>query len=223
VTIVPAQAQGTVASVNGTSTSGTCGVSGAAGDFTLRTFAPIPVLTTALGLVTSVDVGSGTSFSDAALTPPTASFADVCVGSQVKALGTLSAGVLTATAVTIEPAQAQGVVTSVTVSGGTTSKIYGSCGTSGEPGSFTLGSFALVPVLASALSALTTVTVTTSTTFSDAALTPPTASFANVCVGDQVKALGTLFSGALVATTVTIEPGIHLIPGHGNLRGRTKS
>jgi hypothetical protein len=227
VTIVPAQAQGVVSSVTvgttGSTTTVTCGTSGEPGSFTLGNFGPIPVLSTSLRFLKTVDVSSGTSFSDAALTPPSASFADVCVGSQVKALGTLSAGVLTATAVTIEPAQAQGVVTSVTVNGGTTSTINGSCGTSDAPGSFTLGNFAPVPVLATALRALTTVDVTTSTTFSDAALTPPTASFLNVCVGGQVKALGTLSSGALVATAVTIEPAIHLSPGHGNLRGHAKS
>jgi hypothetical protein len=227
VTIVPAEAQGVVSSVTvgttGSTTTVTCGTSDDPGSFTLGNLGPIPVLSTSLRFLKTVDVSSGTSFSDAALTPPTASFADVCVGSQVKALGTLSAGVLTATAVTIEPAQAQGVVTSVTVSGGTTSTINGSCGTSGEPGSFTLGNFAPVPVLATALRALTTVDVTASTTFSDAALTPPTASFAKVCVGGLVKALGTLSSGALVATTVTIEPAIHLSPGHGNLRGHSKS
>ena len=212
VTIVPAQAQGTVASVTvGTTTSttaGSCGTRGSAGSFTLGGFWALPVTAATTRFVTAVDVTSTTTFSDAALTTPTsASFAYVCVGSQVTALGTLSSGALAATLVTIVPAQAQGTVTSVTVEGGTTSTTAGSCGTGGSAGAFTVGGFWALPVATAALQRLTTVDVTPTTAFTDAALTPPaSATFANVCVGGQVKALGTLSSGALAASVVTIMP-----------------
>jgi hypothetical protein len=87
--------QGIVTSVNTVSTAGTCDTTAAPGIFTL------------VGMrkaIVTVDVGTGTTFTDAALTPPTsATFANVCVGGQVKALGTLSSGTLTATSVTIVP------------------------------------------------------------------------------------------------------------------------
>ena len=89
-------AQGIVTSVNSVSTAGTCDTSPAPGSFTL------------VGLrktIVTVDVATGTTFTDAALTPPTsATFANVCVGGLVKALGTLSSGALSATSVTIVPA-----------------------------------------------------------------------------------------------------------------------
>jgi hypothetical protein len=88
-------AQGIVTSVNTVSTAGTCDTTPLPGSFTL------------VGMrktIVTVDVSTGTTFTDAALTPPTsATFANVCVGSQVKALGTISSGTLTATAVTIVP------------------------------------------------------------------------------------------------------------------------
>jgi len=208
VTIVPAYAQGIVASVNGVATAGTCGAEGLAGSFTLGGFRAFPVTTAAPRFVSAVDVTSTTTFSDAALTTPTsASFAYVCVGSQVTALGTLSSGALAATLVTIVPAQAQGTVTSVTVEGGTTSTTAGSCGTGGSAGTFTVGGVWALPMAAAFPQRLTTVDVTTTTAFTDALLAPPTsATFANVCVGNKVTALGTLSSGALAATLVTIVP-----------------
>ena len=186
VTIVPAQAQGIVTSVNGVSTpvGTTCGVASAAGNLTL------------VGMhktIVSVDVGTGTTFTDAALT--SATFANVCVGGQVKVLGTLSSGALTATAVTIVPAQAQGIVTSVN---GVSTPVGTTCGVASTAGNLTLVGMHKTIV---------SVDVGTGTTFTDAALTPPTsATFANVCVGGQVKVLGTLSSGALTATAVTIVP-----------------
>ncbi|MGA2804403.1 MAG: hypothetical protein ABSF89_08430 [Acidimicrobiales bacterium] len=215
VTIVPAQAQGTVTSVTvdgGTpsTTPGSCGTALSAGSFTLGGFWALPVTAAAPRFVTAVDVTSGTTFSDAALkTPTSATFGYVCVGSQVTALGTLSSGALAATLVTIVPAQAQGTVTSVTVDGGTASTTTGSCGTNGSTGSFTVGGFRALPMATAALRRLTTVGVTATTAFTDAALaTPMSASFLNVCVGDQVTALGTLSTGdELAATLVTIVPG----------------
>jgi len=210
VTIVPAQAQGIVASVTvdggaASSAPGACGTASEAGSFTLGGAWPIPVPAIASRPVTTVDVGTGTTYTDAAVTKAT--FANVCVGSQVEALGTLSSGALAATAVTIMPAQAQGIVASVTVDGGAASSAPGACGGADEAGSFTLGSAWPMPVLAIATWPVTTVDVTSSTTFTDAAVvSPATPSFADVCVGGQVEALGTLFSGALAATAVTIVP-----------------
>ena len=185
VTIVPAQAQGIVTSVNGVSTpvGTTCGVASTAGIFTL------------VGMrktIVTVDVLSpGTTFTDAALT--SATFANVCVGGQVKVLGTLSSGTLTATAVTIVPAQAQGIVTSVN---GVSTPVGTTCGVASTAGIFTLVGMRKTIVTVDVLSP--------GTTFTDAALT--SATFANVCVGGQVKVLGTLSSGTLTATAVTIVP-----------------
>ena len=95
VTVVPprpVQAKGVVTSVNGVPTAGTCGVSGATGSFTLVGRHQV---------ILTVDVTSTTTFTDSA--DPTPSFLDVCVGSQVKALGALASGALTATSVTVVP------------------------------------------------------------------------------------------------------------------------
>ncbi len=80
------QVSGVVTSVNGVSTAGTCGVSGAAGAFTLVPRRHLAILT--------VDVATTTTFTDSA--DPSPSFADICVGDKVQALGTVSAGDLTA-------------------------------------------------------------------------------------------------------------------------------
>ena len=223
VTIVPAQAQGIVTSVTvGTtaSTTPSCGSGGSAGSFTLGGFWAFPVATAIPQRLTTVDVTATTTYTDAAITSP--SFADVCVGDQVKALGTLSSGVLAATAVTILPAQAQGLVTSLTVEGGPTSTTTSSCGNKGSTGSFTVAGLppiAIVPLPVAAMPTrlITTVDVTGTTTFTDAAVTSP--SFANVCVGGHVEATGTLSSGVLTATAVTILPPVSFAPGHGNRRG----
>jgi hypothetical protein len=222
VTIVPAQAQGIVTSVTvGTTASTTsCGSGGLAGSFTLGSFWALPVATAIPQRLTTVDVAVTTTYTDPAITSP--SFGNVCVGDQVKALGTLSSGVLAATAVTILPTQAQGIVTSVTVGTNTTSTTPGSCGTGGATGTFTVASIPPIgivplPVAAMPTRLLTTVDVTGTTTFTDAAITSP--SFANVCVGGHVEATGTLSSGVLVAAAVTILAPIFFAPGHGNRRG----
>jgi len=78
-----------------------------------------------------------------------------------------------------------------------------------------------LPVAAIPTRLLTTVDVTSTTTFTDATLaTPTSATFANVCVGGHVEAIGTLSSGVLAATAVTILPPISFAPGHGNRRVR---
>ncbi len=216
VTVVPAQTQGVVTAMTVAGVTATCGTAGDAGSFTLGGIWPTPVVAIAPWLVTTVDVTATTTYKDPAVTTPT--FANVCVGSRVVALGTLTSGTLTATLVTVVPAQAQGVVTAVTVAGATAT-----CGTAGDAGSFTLGGIGPIPVVASATRLVTTVDVTATTTFSDAAVTAPSsATFADVCVGSRVIALGALASGTLTATSVAIVPPLNLTGGHGNRRGHGK-
>jgi hypothetical protein len=230
VTIMPAQAQGIVASVTvdggaASSAPGACGGADEAGSFTLGSAWPMPVLAIATWPVTTVDVTSSTTFTDAAVvSPATPSFADVCVGGQVEALGTLSSGALAATAVTIVPAQAQGIVASVTVDGGAASSAPGTCGKTGETGSFTLAGITPLPVLAIGSRLVTTVDVTSSTTFTDAAVvSPATPSFADVCVGTNVRAIGTVADGTLTAASVAVLPAVQLPIGHGNRGGHGRS
>ncbi len=197
-----------------TTTANTCGTAVSPESFTLTGRWHQAVVT--------VDVGTGTTYSDAALTPPTlATFANICVGGKVTALGTVSSGVLSATLVTIVPAQAQGIVTAVTV-GGTLTTTANTCGTAVSPESFTLTGMVPIGILPLPVAAVTprlvtTVDVTSTTSFTDTALTAPTsATFANVCVGSPVRAVGTFASGALAASAVTILPPIHIVAGHGN-------
>ncbi|MGO8864030.1 MAG: hypothetical protein ACLQRH_25155 [Acidimicrobiales bacterium] len=210
VTVIPAQAQGIVTAIPvgaNTTTTPICGTASASGTLTLGGgFRPMPVVTTFPGRVTTVDVAGTTTFADAALTSPSsANFTNVCVGSRVIALGTLSSGVLAATLVTVVPAQAQGIVTAIT--GGTGTPV---CGTTSVTGTvpFTLGGgFRPTPVVTTFPGLVTTVDVTGTTTFTDPALaSPSSATFANVCVGSRVIALGTLSSGVLTATLVTVVP-----------------
>ncbi len=172
-----------VTSVNGVATAGTCGIANTAGSFT--------VVGMRLRLVT-VEVATTTSFTDSA--DPSPSFADVCVGTHVKLLGTSSSGTLDATSVAVLPpnlARTKGVVTSV--NGVSTAA---TCGTPGATGTFTFVGRRV---------SLVTVAVTPTTTFVDAAA--PTPSFADVCVGEIVETLGTLSSdGVLAATSVTVVP-----------------
>ncbi len=187
VTVLPpnlARTEGVVTAVNGVSPAGTCGVAGDPGSFTY--------VGRHLRIVT-VDVTSTTKFTDAADATP--SFADVCVGDDVIALGTLSStDTLAATSVTVVPAntgKATGIVASVNGSSAS-----GSCGVAGDAGSFTLGS--------RRVSSIVTVDVTTETTFTDAS--DPTPSFADVCVGNRVSAIGTVLSTTLTATSVAVVP-----------------
>ena len=85
---------GTVASVNGTSATGTCGVADTTGNFTV---------TVPWGSATdTVDVTGATTFKAPGTTAP--SFADVCVGSQVGAIGVVTSGTVAATWVFVVPA-----------------------------------------------------------------------------------------------------------------------
>ena len=197
VTVVPprpAQASGTVASVNGSSATSSCGSSGAAGFFTLAARRQSGIVT--------VEVTPTTKFTDAA--DPTPSFADVCVGNHVTALGTLSSTTLTATSVAVVPpnlGRDQGIVTSV--NGVSTT---GTCGTQSATGTFTL--------VGNWRRGIVNVEVASTTTFTDPA--SATASFADICVGVHAGALGTFSStGTLSATAVTVLPeGPVAHPGH---------
>ncbi len=185
--IATSGAFGTVASVNGSSTPGTCGTSAAAGSF---------VVTGRGGQMVTVQVSASTTFVQPGT--PAASFADVCVGDLAGAVGTSSAGTLTATRVFVEPAEAPrppfpssgaiGLVTSVNGS-----STPGTCGTSAAAGSF---------VVTGRGGQMVTVQVSASTTFVQPGT--PAASFADVCVGSLAAAFGTTSQGALSATRVFV-------------------
>jgi uncharacterized low-complexity protein len=180
----PQHVNGTVASVNGSSTPGSCGTAGTSGVFTV----------TSPNTTYTVDVGaSSTTFQEKGVSAP--SFSIVCPGDVVRALGVLSTGnVLTATVVTVIPPRPQHVNGTVTSVNG--SSASGSCGTAGTPGDFTLTSHS------------TTYTVdvgASSTTFQGKGA--PTPSFAIVCPGDKVRAIGAITNGnILTATVVTVIP-----------------
>jgi hypothetical protein len=182
----PQGAFGTVSSVNGDSTSGACGTAGATGSFAVTGWK---------ATVTTVDVTSATTFAGSLADPPT--FANVCVGKLVGAVGTVADDTVTAAKVFVIRAQTppteQGAFGTVTSVNGVTTT--GTCGTAGSAGSFTLTSWK---------SAGSTVDVTTTTTFNDPAADPP--SFADVCVGSLVGAVGTVASDTVTASKVCVVP-----------------
>ncbi len=180
----PQHVNGTVASVNGSSTPGSCGTAGTSGEFTV----------TSNSTTYTVDVGSSsTTFQEKGV--PTPSFAIVCPGDVVRAIGAISTGnILTATLVTVIPPQPQHVNGTVTSVNGSTAT--SACGTGGTSGDFTVTSHS------------TTYTVdvgASSTTFQGKGV--PTPSFAIVCPGDKVRAIGAIATGnILTATRVTVIP-----------------
>ncbi len=178
----PERVSGTAASVNGTTAAGACGTAGGAGDFTV----------TAHSATDMVDVGSATTFQDHGVASP--SFADVCVGDKVRATVTMAGNdIVTATKVTVVPPRPQRVSGTVASVNGTTTA--GACGTAGGAGGFTLTS----------PSTTDTVEVGSATTFRDHGVASP--SFADVCVGDKVRAAGTISPSHIVtATKVTVVP-----------------
>jgi hypothetical protein len=184
VTIIPSleEVSGTVATVNGSASPGTCGTAGSDGAFTLasaNTAVPVQVGST---LTTFRERGVGTP-----------SFADVCVGNAVRALGPLLNGVISATTVTVIPPRPQRVSGMVDSING--SNTAGTCGTTGGDGVFTITSG----------STQSTVDVGSQTLFREHGVSLP--SFADVCVGGKVRALGTLApSGAIAGTMVTVIP-----------------
>jgi hypothetical protein len=171
---------GVVASIGGVTTPG-C-LASDTGTFTL---------TVSWGrATTAVDVTEATTYTDSAVTMPT--YANVCVGSVVRAFGTFSAGTLTASSVTIVPppqVKIRGIVASV--------------GGSSTAGCLSSGTVPFTMVGERSLS-ITTVDLTSTTTYTDAAVTTP--GYGYICVAGYVEADGTLSSGTLTAASVTILP-----------------
>jgi len=176
-------ASGVVASVNGVATPGTCGASTLAGTFTLTHDADV--------FTVNVDATT-TTFSEMGVTAPT--FANVCVGSKVRAEGAVVGTTVTATMVKIKPLHvrtgAMGTVASVN---GVSAP--GSCGGAGLPGTFTITDHD---------GKTFTVNVDPTTTFADQGVASPT--FLNVCVGEFVAAKGTFVDPIVTATQVFIAP-----------------
>jgi hypothetical protein len=198
---------GMVTSVNGSSTAGMCGTSGATGSFVVTGGDSSgggggDSVTDGGGSPVTVNVTSSTTFEDEADSSP--GFQDVCVGSFVHASGMFASdGSLTATNVSVhvQTAEVQGTVTSV--NGNSAS---GTCG-SGTSGSFVVtGGGGGGDSVTDGGGSPVTVNVTSSTTFEDQADSSP--SFHDVCVGSQVGARGTLASdGSLTATNVAVFSG----------------
>jgi hypothetical protein len=184
--VVPTGVFGTVAAVNGSSTAGACGVADSAGTFTL---------TAVHGTTDTVDVSTTSTFSEHGVTSP--SFANVCLGEKVGAVGTISSSTVTATGVFIAPPpmpKPQGVFGTVASVNG--SAAAGACGVADSAGTFTLTA---VP------GTTDTVDVSTTTKFGPHGVTTP--SFANVCVGVKVGAIGTISSSTVTAAAVFVIVG----------------
>jgi hypothetical protein len=182
--VLPSGVFGTVASVNGTSTAGTCGTADTAGTFTLTAFG---------GTTDTVDVATTTFFEHGVTSP---SFLDVCVGGKVGAVGMISSGTVTATAVFVSPPptpKPQVVFGTVASVNGTSTA--GTCGVADTAGTFTL---------TDVHGTTDTVDVSTTTTFTEHGVTSPT--FVNVCVGGKVGAVGTISSDTVTATAVFVSP-----------------
>ena len=198
VSVVPPSPQnvsGAVTSVNGTSAPGTCGVAGAAGNFAVAS----------KSTRYTVDVGStSTTFAERGVEAP--SFADVCTGDTAHATGTISADVVTATEVLVvlpPPQNVSGTVTSVN-----DMSAPGTCGVAGAAGNF---------AVASKTTRQTVDVGSTSTTFAERGVEAP--SFADVCTGDAVRAVGTAVGTAVAGDALTasrvrvIPPRSHPVTG----------
>jgi len=135
-----------------------------------------------------------TTFQDKGVSTP--SFADVCAGGHVHALGALSSDdIVTATEVVVvppRPRQVSGIVASVNGTGTT-----GTCGTAGEAGDFVL--------TASHATYVVDVSVP-STAFKEHGVSAP--SFADVCVGAKTSVTRMISSDDVVtaADVVVIPP-----------------
>ncbi|MFM8237231.1 MAG: hypothetical protein ACKOBG_05690 [Actinomycetota bacterium] len=192
-------ALGTVTAVDGATTAGSCGTSGAAGTVTVATRTGARTV-----LVTAT-----TTFIDPRVASP--SYASVCVGRTIGAGGPVASGVVTAAVLVVAPPPPVVAVGLVTAVNGVSTA--GTCGTAGAAGSFVL----------STRTGTSTVAVSATTT---AFVGVPSASFAKVCVNGVVAAAGsgspidafrvivTSFSGPLTAAplrtigTVTAVDGV---------------
>jgi hypothetical protein len=185
---------GTVASVNGVSDPGTCGVAGTDGTFTVEPRHDDETVT--------VNVSAADTAFSLKHHHDDASFADVCVGTRVKAKGTLDDTGLTLAASKVrikhtrvhpvkhERKGAFGLVDSVN---GVSDP--GTCGTAGAAGSFTVTSYQGDGF---------TVNVDPSTAFAAKDVTDAT--FANVCVGLLTFSKGDVTDSTVTATAVFIVP-----------------
>jgi hypothetical protein len=175
---------GLVSSVNGSTAAGACGVAGTSGMFT--------VVRGRNAIQTTIDVTPATTFKENEVASP--SFANVCVGEAAGAHGSFSGGVLNATRVHIwsppeqPPATAFGLV--ISVNGSSAS---GACGVAGTAGTFTV-------IRRNASQAV--IDVTSTTKFRDRGVTSP--SFADLCVNETARAVGTLSAAVLNANVVHI-------------------
>ena len=204
VTMPAPGAVGTVASVNGVSDPGTCGMTAATGAFTL---------TAHKGQTFTVNVDPSTVFSDKGVTGP--SFANVCVGELVFAKGTVTGTTVAATNVFVVPPHKdddkhkhddhRGVFGTVASVNGVTDP--GTCGSPGATGAFTLTAWKNTTF---------TVNVDPSTKFFVFGVTGPT--FANVCVGEKVAAKGALTGTTVAATTAFVFPD-HKVRHDGDRKG----
>ena len=126
VTVIPPRPQkvnGVVESVNGASSSGACGVPNTAGEFVVET----PKSATDM-----VEVGAtSTTFHERGVGAP--SFAVVCVGSKVQAVGAIANNIVSAIDVTVIPPKPKQVSGTVAAVNGSTA-----CGKSGMAGTFIL-------------------------------------------------------------------------------------
>jgi hypothetical protein len=167
---------GTVTSVDGSSSSGSCGSSTPAGTpqyFTLDSRDVSSPVT--------VDVSAATEFEDELVASP--AFSDVCVGSRVGAAGKVAGpSTLNAARVRVFPnSVVAGTVASV---GGRTAR--GSCGSA----SHASGSFSVIVDQASGYDSpqVVNVHVTSAISYDDQADTAP--SFSDVCVGSAAVVIG---------------------------------
>ncbi len=175
-------------SAGGSSTAGSCGTAGDTTPFTLVTWRGTATTYT-------VDPSATTTFGESGVTSPT--YADVCVGEVVGAIGTVAGDTVTASAVYVSPAippQPQGAFGTVTSAGG--SSTAGSCGTAGDTTAFTITSWKGTTTY--------TVDLTGTTTFVEPDVTGP--SYADVCVGETVGATGAVAGNTVTATTVFVAP-----------------
>ncbi len=179
---------GSVTSVNGVTTPGTCGTSDNSGVFTVTASSASPPNS----VVTTVTVTPSTSFVEHMVASPT--FANVCVGDVTQVVGDNVDNAMTADAVAIHVPKATHVLGSVTAVNGVSTQ--GTCGTADASGNFTL------VTIVDSVSTDSIVYVSDATTFTERSV--PGASFADVCVGTQAKAEGPSADGAVVATAVTI-------------------
>ena len=142
-----------------------------------------------------MNVAPTTTYFQKDVTAP--SFANVCVGTNVRAKGTVAEQVITATKVVVKPPRAPHVRKaasgpSLSVNGVSTA---GTCGAAATAGSFTLTGHK---------GTIFTVNVDPATAFKVKDVETP--SFANVCVGAFVLAKGTFVDTTVAATNVYIAP-----------------